>query len=128
MAITLLRLTFIVPNPRMPRPPESVVFVARTHWLVGGVVVASTGLLHLVLRDVPVVHFGLRTYAITGALGLSYLLAGALVWLGWPFGPLLSRVCTLLYLPRPGMGLRVWETMNSPEFKAHFKRASAPGA
>jgi hypothetical protein len=107
----------------MRRPPDCVAFVAKTHWLVGAVIVVSLALLYSFTRRLPMVEFGTRTYAITGGLAALYLLAGTLVWFGAPFGPLLSRVCSLLYLARPNFGSLVWETMNSAEFKAHFGRA-----
>lgn len=106
----------------MRPPPVSVALVAKTHWAVGVTVVASIALLHFVTRNIPVIEFALRTYLITGALGLLYLLAGTLVWFGAPLGRLLSRICCLLYLPRPQFGGRLWEIMNSPEYQAHFTR------
>jgi hypothetical protein len=104
----------------MRRPPQCVAFVARTHWTVGLIIVGSIGLLHLLTRNLPAIEFGPRTYAMTGGLAALYLLTGTLVWFGAPFGRLFSRVCALLYLPRPQFGSLLWETMNSPEFKAHF--------
>jgi hypothetical protein len=109
----------------MHPPPQAVAFVARTHWAVGLVIVVSVGLLHLLTRKLPGIEFGPRTYAITGSLAALYLLTGTLVWFGAPFGRLLSRICALLYLPRPQFGSLLWETMNSPEFKAHFARTKA---
>jgi hypothetical protein len=106
----------------MPAPPKPVAFVARTHWLVGGVIVVSIGILYYMTHGLRRIEFGPRTYAIAGGLAALYLLAGTLVWFGAPFGPLLSRICALLYLPRPHFGFHVWETMNSPEFRAHFRR------
>jgi hypothetical protein len=106
----------------MPRPPSCVALVARTHWAVGTVIVIATVLLHLLTRQMPRIEFSLRTYLIAGSLAGLYLLAGTLVWFGAPLGPLLSRVCSLLYLPRPQFGSHLWETMNSAEFKAHFAR------
>ena len=106
----------------MRRPPQCVAFVARTHWIVGLAIVGSVAVLHLVTRKLPSIEFGAKTYLITGGLAALYLLAGTLVWFGAPFGKLLSRVCTLLYLPRPQFGGVLWETMNSPEFKEHFTR------
>jgi hypothetical protein len=106
----------------MRRPPACVVFVARTHGFVGLVIVASILLLHRLTRDLPGLEFGARTYWYAGGLAALYLLTAVLVWLGAPFGPLLSRVCSLIYLPRPGFGFRVWETMDTPEFRAHFHR------
>jgi len=104
----------------MARPPKSVILVARTHWTVSAVIIAGTGLLHFVFRRVPYLEASNRTYLITGGLALLYLFAGTLVWFGAPFGILLSRLCCLLYLPRPSFGSPLWETMSSPEFKAHF--------
>ena len=104
------------------RPPSSVVVVARTHWIVAAVIIAATGALHVITRNLPRIEFGAPTYLITGGLAAVYLLAGTLVWLGLPFGPLLSRVCALLYLPRPQFGSLIWDAMNSPEFRAHFRR------
>lgn len=85
-------------------------------------VVVSTLLLHWLTRQLPKIEFGPRTFLIAGGLAATYLLAGTLVWFGAPFGPLLSRVCALLYLPRPQFGSAMWDTMDSPEFRSHFKR------
>ena len=106
----------------MRSPSAGVRFVARTHWTVGTVIVISIALLHVLTRRLPGVEFGSQTYIITGSLAALYLLGGTFVWFGAPFGRLVSRVCTLLYLARPQFGSRVWETMNSPEFQAHFTR------
>ena len=106
----------------MRRPPECVAFVARTHWLVGIVIVVSIALLYWLTRHLPAVEFGRRTYVITGSLATLYLLGGTLVWLGAPLGRLVSRICALLYLARPQFGSAVWETMNSPEFQSHFNK------
>ena len=111
----------------MARPPASVVFVARTHWLVGLAIVGSVILLHLLIRSVPRITIGTDGYLITGGLAALYLIAGTLVWYGAPFGRLLSRVCSLLYLPRPQFGSAVWDSMNSAEFQAHFDRTPRPG-
>ncbi len=111
----------------MARPPEAVVWVARTHGFVGVVILGSLAPLHLVTRDLPAIEFGVQTYAWAGALGLFYLATAALVWFGAPFGLVASRVCCLLYLPRPAFGARLWETMGTPEFRAHFQRRG-PGA
>ena len=105
----------------MRRPPDCVALVARTHWVVGGVILASIGLLRWIVEKFPV-EFSTRTYAITGGLAALYGLAGTLVWFGAPGGRLLSRVCGLLYLARPSLGSRLWEIMDSDEFKAHFRR------
>lgn len=107
---------------------SSVVFVASTHALVGVVIIASTLLLHWITRDLPHIEFGARTFCWAGGLAAFYFLAAGLVWLGAPFGPLLSRLCSLIYLPRPSFGSRVWETMDSPEFRAHFRRPASPDA
>jgi hypothetical protein len=106
----------------MRRPPQCVAFVARTHWLVGATIAVSVALLHAYTQKLPVVEFGTRTYAITIGMAAFYLLAGTLVWLGIPAGRLLSRICGLLYLARPSFGSFIWETMNSPEFRGHFRR------
>ena len=50
------------------------------------------------------------------------LLTGIALWRGWPVGPLLHRVCTLLFLPRPALGRRLWEISRSAEFRAHFHK------
>ena len=106
----------------MPRPPSCVALVARTHWLVGAVILVSLALLAWVTHRVPRIEFGAATYGIAGGLAALYLLAGTLVWLGAPFGRLLSRICGLLYLPRPQFGSLLWDIMDSPEFKVHFTR------
>ena len=106
----------------MRSPPACVVFVARTHALVGGTIVISVALLHLFTRRLPQIEFGPTTYGVTGGLAALYLGAAALVWLGLRPGRLLSQVCALLYLPRPSFGSLVWETMNRADFKAHFRR------
>ena len=102
-----------------PRPPDCVALVARTHWVVGGAVLVSVGLLRWIVEKFPV-EFSARTYAITGGLAALYGLTGALVWFGAPGGRLLSRGCSLLYLARPSFGSPLWEIMDSAEFKAHF--------
>jgi len=106
----------------MARPPAAVVFVARTHAVVGSVILGALLPLHLVTRNLPAIEFGTRTYFWAGALGMFYLAAAAMVWLGAPLGLVASRVCCLLYLPRPAFGARIWETMGLPEFRAHFRR------
>lgn len=111
----------------MPRPPPSVVLVARTHWLVTAVVLISTGLLTWAAQELPV-EFGVKTYAIVFSIAGFYLLAGILVWFGLPLGRFCSRASCLLYLARPRLGSNLWETMSSPEFQAHFKRPATPAA
>ncbi|MDP3068872.1 MAG: hypothetical protein Q8N18_01225 [Opitutaceae bacterium] len=106
----------------MPRPPDCVVFVARTHWIVATVIAVTLVPLHLLGSRLPGFEFGLRTYAITVGLALLYGLAGTLVWLGVPPGRGLSRACSLLYLPRIQFGTLVWRTMDREDFKAHFRR------
>lgn len=106
----------------MRRPPPGVVLVARTHWMVGAVIVLATALLLWLTRHVPRIEFGVRTYVVAGTLAALYIGTGALVWWGAPLGRLLSRVCALLYLPRPNFGSCLWETMNSPEYQAHFAK------
>lgn len=109
----------------MARPPACVAFVARTHAVVGAVVAVSTLAMSLLARRIPQIEWSAPTYFATGGLATYYLLTSLLVWRGAPLGPLCSRVCTLLYLARPNFGSLLWETMNTPEFKAHFKRRSA---
>jgi hypothetical protein len=111
----------------MRRPPPSIAFVARTHWTVGLVILGSVALLHWVTSGLPAIEFRLRTYQITLGLGVLYMVAGTLVWYGAPLGRVCSRVCSLLYLARPAFGLGIWETMNRPDFAAHFERGDAPG-
>jgi hypothetical protein len=106
----------------MRRPPDSVAFVARTHWIVAGAIAAAAILLHWLGGRMPGVELGARTYAIAGGIGLGYALAGTLVWLGAPPGRALSRICGLLYLPRPKLGARVWAAMNRADYQAHFSR------
>lgn len=111
----------------MPRPPESIVFIARTHWLMGAVILFFAAMLYLLLRDSSVLELSRRTYAITVGLGATYLITGVLVWFGTPIGRVLNYVCSLLYLARPPLGLRIWKIMRSEEFKAHFRKAGALG-
>jgi hypothetical protein len=106
----------------MRRPPDVVVFVARTHWVVSLAIVGAVGVLYLLTRKLPFVAFGPKTYIITGSLTALYFAAGTLVWFGAPFGRLLSRVCGLLYLARPQLGSRLWDAMSSAEFQGHFKK------
>ncbi len=108
----------------MARPPACVVFVARTHGVVGLVIGVSILLLHALTRNLRGIEFGAPTYCSTGGLAAFYLLTAGLVWQGAPFGRLCARLCALLYLPRPDFGSRVWHAMDSVEFQAHFKRGS----
>jgi hypothetical protein len=109
----------------MPRPPASVVLVARTHWLVGATVVASAAFFRTITMRAPI-EFSRETYVMTAAFAVAYLLGGTLVWFGLPPGRLLSRVCALPYLARPRFGLHLWHVMDSAEYQAHFRRAG-PG-
>lgn len=106
----------------MRRPPAAVILVARTHWLVSAAIFLLVGALHVFTRRWPV-EFGPETYAITLGMGTLYGLAGTLVWLGLPFGRLLSRICGLLYLARPHLGSHLWDVMDSAEYRVHFKRS-----
>ena len=103
----------------MRRPPDCVALVARTHWVVGGVILGSIVFLRWIVEKFPV-EFSGRTYAITGGLAALYGLAGTLVWFGAPGGRFLSRVSGLLYLARPSLGSLLWQIMDSAEFQAHF--------
>ncbi len=105
----------------MRRPPQSVAFVARTHWTVGLVILISVVVLYWTTRRLPMFEFARSTYLITLGLAALYFMAGTLVWFGAPFGRVVSRICGLLYLARPNFGSTVWETMNLPEFTAHFR-------
>jgi hypothetical protein len=104
----------------MRRPPSLVALVAKTHWLVGGVVLASLVPLYFFTRKLPFVEFGARTYVSAFSFAGLYLLAGTLVWFGVPPGRVLSRVCGLLYLARPNFGSFLWDIMSSAEYHAHF--------
>jgi hypothetical protein len=106
----------------MRRPPQAVVFVARTHWVVSAVIVIAVAVLYPLTRKLPFVAFGPKTYLISAGLALLFFLTGTLVWLGLPPGRLLSRVCGLLYLARPQLGSPLWDMMNSPEYREHFAR------
>ena len=57
----------------MRRPPDTVAFVAKTHWAVGGVMLASIGVLHWITRDLPRIEVATRGYQVTGSLALLYL-------------------------------------------------------
>jgi hypothetical protein len=111
------------PVHRIRRPPDSVAFVARSHWLVGAVALGSVALLHLLTRNLPPVTFGPTTYRVAVGIALFYLAAGTMVWFGTPLGRAFNHVGSLLYLVRPQLGDRVWRIMRSDEFKAHFTRS-----
>lgn len=106
----------------MRPPPRAVALVAKTHWTVGVIIVASIAVLHLITRNLPQIEFGRKTYLITGSLAALYLTTGTLVWFGASLGRLLSRVCGLLYLSRPQFGSPLWDLMNSSEYREHFER------
>lgn len=108
------------------RPPPSVVHVACTHAVVALVIFASVGLLHVLTRNLPGIEFRRSTYLLALALGVLYALTAALVWRGLRPGRLLSRGCTLLYLPRPSFGLPLLRLTDEPEFRAHFEKSPAP--
>jgi hypothetical protein len=86
----------------------------------------SLAVLVAITRDLPGVEFGPRTVRIAGGVAAFYLLSAAMVWLGVPPGFWLSRVCSLLYLPRPSFGFRVWDAMRTEGFRAHFRRGTHP--
>lgn len=96
--------------------------MARTHGLMGLAAAASLGVLRAITRDLPGIEFGVRTVAIAGGLAAFYLLTAVMVWFGMPLGLLCSRICSLLYLPRPSFGFRVWDVMGTEEFRGHFRR------
>jgi hypothetical protein len=106
------------------RPPASIVELARYHWLMGGTILFATGLLHVLTRHLPGIEIGRNAYAITIGLGLLYVFTGTLVWFGVRVGRFFNFICSLIYLTRPRLGLRLWREMDSAEFKAHF--ATAP--
>ena len=110
----------------MSRPPASVAFVARAHGIVGATALASVLLLHFLTRGLERIEFGPRTYVITLGISFTYCLAAALVWFGTPGGRWLSRVCSVLYLVRPQLGLPLLRIMASEEYRAHFTTARPP--
>jgi hypothetical protein len=102
------------------RPPPCIIELARYHWLMGGTVLLATGLLHVLTRHLPGIEIGRNAYAITLGLGLLYLFTGTLVWFGVRVGRYFNFVCSLIYLTRPRLGLRLWREMDSAEFRSHF--------
>lgn len=110
----------------MSRPSDPIAFIARTHWLMGGVILFFAAMLYVLLRDSSVLELSRRTYGITLGLGVLYLVAGVLVWFGTPFGRVVNYVASFVYLARPPLGLRIWKIMRSEEYKAHFQRKPAP--
>lgn len=111
----------------MSRPPASVALVARTHAAVALVIFASTALLFALTRQWPV-ELEPITFQISCGLGLFYGTTGYLVWRGLRPGRLLSRICGLLYLARPGLGSHLWRIMDSAEYLDHFQRATGARA
>ena len=107
------------PAPRL-RPPDSVAFIARTHWLVGGVALISVALLHGFTRGISRLVFNPHTLQIAIGVAVLYLATGTMVWFGTPLGRFCNHMCSLLYLVRPRLGDRVWGIMRTEEFKAHF--------
>ena len=103
------------------RPPPSVVFLARTHWLTGGVIFAFIAALHWILRDAQLLQLSVQTYAISLGLVLLYTVAGAFTWWAWPPARVLNHLCCALYFVRPPLGTRVWSIMKSEEYRAHFR-------
>ena len=110
------------PARRLRRPPDSVAYIARSHWLVGTVALGSSGLLHLFTHNLPGVTFEPMTYRVALGIALLYLTGGTMVWFGTPLGRFVNHLCSLLYLVRPQLGDRVWRIMRTEEFKAHFTR------
>ena len=110
----------------MSRPPACVALVARTHGVVGATALASVILLHFLTRGLEHIEFGPRTYVITLGISFAYGLAAALVWFGKPGGRVLSRVCSVLDLVRPQLGLDLLRIMASEEYRAHFTTARPP--
>jgi len=108
----------------MRRPPDSVQFVAGTHWVAGSAVTAAVALVHFSTRHLPIA-FSPLAYAFAGFLAVLYLLTGTLVWFGRSPGQGLSRLCTFFYIMRPGLSHRLTETMRLPEFREHFKAPSS---
>jgi hypothetical protein len=106
----------------MSRPPESVAFVARHHWLMGGFIFCFVAGLYALTHNSHVLEFGRRSYVIALALGGLYLVTGALVWWGLPSGRAFNYACSIFYLVRPPLGFRILKISGSPEFKAHFAR------
>lgn len=107
----------------MRPPPESAAVVARHHWLTGGAMIFCVGLFSAFTRNLNLFELSRRGYAITLSIAGFYLLAGAMVWFGVSLGRVVNYVCSLIYLARPPLGLRIWRLSDSAEFKAHFARS-----
>jgi hypothetical protein len=107
----------------MSRPPDSVAVIARHHWLTGGAMVFFVTIVAAFTRQwAGAFELSPKGYAITLTIAASYLGTGTLVWLGVRLGRYLNYACSLIYLARPQLGLRIWRLMGTPEFKAHFTR------
>jgi hypothetical protein len=104
----------------MARPPDCVAVVARHHWLMSGAIFFAFAALHIAARSSRYFALSPKTYAICLGLGALYGATGAMVWFGTPAGRYLNYVCSLFYLARPQLGLRLWRIFDSAEFKAHF--------
>ncbi len=85
------------------------------------VLLGFAGGMFLLLHDSVVFELSGKAYAITLGLAGIYALTGLLVWRGFRFGLVLNYLCSLLYLARPPLGLRIWKTMRSEEFRRHFR-------
>jgi hypothetical protein len=108
------------------RPPQCVAVVARHHWVTGGAMLFFVALFHGFTREARAFEFSRRGYAITLGIAALYLLTGTTVWLGARPGRYLNYFCSLIYLARPSLGLRLWRINDSAEFKAHFEPGTAP--
>lgn len=109
------------------RPPEPVALIARTHWVMAGVILGFTLALWLLLRDSAVLELSRRTYLACLGLTVLYGLTGVLVWYGVPLGRPLNYVCSFLYLARPPLGMRIWKIMRSEEYRRHFRWGTPKG-
>jgi hypothetical protein len=103
------------------RAPAIVIEQACYHAVTGGTALLGVGLLYFFTRHGSLV-MSARGYVITLTLALVYLTTGLLVWLGLRPGLYLNYACSLIYLARPGLGLRLWRNMRQPEFREHFRR------
>jgi hypothetical protein len=110
----------------MARPPESVIVVARHHGLTGSAMLLFIALVYVFTRSSRGFELSAQGYAITLGIAALYLGTGTLVWIGAPLGRYLSYGCSLIYLARPQLGLRIWRLMGTSDFKAHFARPKPP--
>lgn len=102
------------------RPPGIVVEQACYHAITGGTVLLGVGLLYFFTRHGTLI-MSPRGYGITLTLGLLYVATGLLVWFGRQPGVYLNYACSLIYLARPNLGLRLWRNMRQPAFREHFR-------